>query len=202
MMTKSRSRRFPASSPAPALPPPPPARGGLGPGGVVDAAGAQVRAGRQQLADRAPHVLHGPISSGRLAERERRRAPAAVVGGLHLDRAAPAAEGPALRAARPLRRPLERHPALARRVHGVSSSARRAFPRPFHAARLACLHSRARRAAKQRYCFYIRDKISLSIRQTPRSRAWRSLKSRRSSRSAPSAASAVRPTRCGSLSRR
>src|SRR5437764_7599208 len=99
----------------------PHALGELGPERIIDAGGEQVRLGREQLAERASHVVHGGVLLGGLAVRERRRAPAAVVGGLHLDRAAPAADGPAQRAARPARRPLQRHPALARALHGVSS---------------------------------------------------------------------------------
>src|SRR2546428_2979665 len=64
-----------------------------------------------------------PSSDG-VGLRDGGRAPAAVGDGLHLDRAAPAAEGAALLAARPPRRRLQRHPALARGVHRVSSRVR------------------------------------------------------------------------------
>src|SRR5437016_3591518 len=85
------------------------------------------------------------------------RAPAAVGHGFHLDRTAPAAHGPALVAAGPPRRRLQRHPALARGVHRVSSPV--APVSRVRGDRVAWSHSRAACETKQRYCFYRRDKI-------------------------------------------
>src|SRR5438132_1367537 len=68
-------------------------------------------------------------SLGCAAERDRTRAPAAVGCGLRPHGAAQAAGGPALLAARPPRRRLQRHSALARGGHRVSSRASSVGPR-------------------------------------------------------------------------
>src|SRR2546428_9601889 len=137
-------------------------------------------------------------SSGGVGLRDGGRAPAAVGDGLHLDRAAPASEGAALLAARPPRRRLQRHPALARGVHRVSS---RPVRRILGDRVARGLTLRPPAGTKQRYCFYSRDKIYLSPKEPPGRHSWKSRRSRRSSRSAPSAASGAPPKRYASLSR-
>src|SRR2546425_3077669 len=99
-----------------------------------------------------------PSSDG-VGLRDGGRAPAAVGDGLHLDRAAPASEGAALLAARPPRRRLQRHPALARGFHRVPS---RPVRRILGARVARGLTLRPPVGPKQRYCFYSRDKIYLS----------------------------------------